>query len=47
MARGKIIAFRNILIDGYAAIDNTEVWETVQVRMPVLARGVGALLRCG
>lgn len=40
----RIIAFRNILIHGYAEIDNRLVWSIVETKLPVLARDVAALL---
>lgn len=42
--RGKIIAFRNILIHGYAVIDDTVVWDILQTKLPILAREIDALL---
>jgi uncharacterized protein with HEPN domain len=40
----RIIAFRNILIHGYAAIDDRVVWAVVQKDLPVLEQEVRALL---
>ena len=40
----RIIAFRNILIHGYAAIDDRVVWDVVQKDLPVLEQEVQALL---
>jgi uncharacterized protein with HEPN domain len=40
----RIVAFRNILIHGYAAIDDRVVWDVVQRDLPVLEREVQALL---
>ena len=42
--RGKIIAFRNILIHGYAVIDHAVVWDIVETKLPVLGREIDALL---
>ena len=41
---GKIIAFRNILIHGYAAIDHARVWDVVVVSLPALRETVQRLL---
>jgi len=40
----RIIAFRNILIHGYAAIDDRVVWAVIQKDLPVLEQEVRALL---
>ena len=40
----RIIAFRNILIHGYAVIDDRVVWDVVQKDLPVLDQEVRALL---
>lgn len=40
----RIIAFRNILIHGYADVDDRLVWDMVQTRLPVLRQQVDALL---
>ena len=40
----QIIAFRNVLIHGYNAIDDNVVWETLQAKLPTLRREVDALL---
>ena len=40
----RIIAFRNILIHGYAAIQNDTVWGVVEGNLPALADRVGRLL---
>lgn len=40
----RIIAFRNILIHGYAEIDNRIVWDIVESKLPMLHREVSALL---
>lgn len=43
----RIIAFRNILIHGYAEIDNRLVWSIVETKLPTLTRDVVALLSEG
>lgn len=40
----QIIAFRNILIHGYAEVDDRLVWDVVQSRLPVLLQQVDDLL---
>jgi len=40
----RIIAFRNILIHGYADVDDRLVWDVVQGKLPVLRREIEALL---
>jgi uncharacterized protein with HEPN domain len=40
----RIIAFRNILIHGYADVDDRLVWDVVMTKLPVLRREVDALL---
>lgn len=40
----RIIAFRNILIHGYAELDHRIVWEVATLKVPVLATQVRALL---
>ena len=40
----RVIAFRNILIHGYADVDLL-VWDIVQTKLPVLRREVEALLK--
>jgi uncharacterized protein with HEPN domain len=40
----RIIAFRNILIHGYAEIDNRIVWDVLQTKLPKLLKEVEALL---
>ena len=39
-----IIAFRNILIHGYAQIDHRLVWGVVELNIPILISEVRALL---
>jgi len=40
----KIVAFRNILVHGYAQIEHETVWGIVQNDLPVLHREVEAVL---
>ncbi len=40
----RIIAFRNILIHAYAAVDHQLVWDIVETRIPVLRREINGLL---
>jgi uncharacterized protein with HEPN domain len=40
----RIIAFRNILIHGYADVDDRLVWDIVQTKVPLRRREVAALL---
>lgn len=39
----RIIAFRNLLIHGYADIDNRLVWDVVEAKLPTLRREIAAL----
>ena len=41
----RIIAFRNILIHGYADVDDRLVWDVVETNFPLLRKEVEALLR--
>lgn len=41
----RIIAFRNILIHGYAEIDDRLVWDIVETKLPTLRAEVGDLLQ--
>ncbi len=41
---GRIISFRNLLIHGYAVIDNRMVWRVVQESLPELKSAVIKLL---
>ena len=41
----RVIAFRNILIHGYADVDHRLVWDIVQTKLPVLRDEVEALLK--
>ena len=40
----RIIAFRNILIHGYAQIDDRLVWGVLDSKLPTLSQEVGKLL---
>lgn len=40
----RIIAFRNILIHGYAQVDDRIVWDLVQSKLPGLREAVATLL---
>ncbi len=40
----RIVAFRNILIHGYADADDRLVWDVVQSKLPVLRREIEDLL---
>ena len=40
----RVIAFRNILVHGYAQVDDRLVWDIVETRLPALRREVAALL---
>ncbi len=40
----RIIAFRNLLIHGYAQVDNRLVWDIVRSKLPVLHQEVKELL---
>jgi uncharacterized protein with HEPN domain len=40
----RIISFRNILIHGYAEIDDRIVWDILQSKLPTLLRDVESLL---
>ncbi len=41
----RIVAFRNILIHGYADVDDRLVWDVVETKLPALRRDVERLLR--
>ncbi|MGH8453908.1 MAG: HepT-like ribonuclease domain-containing protein [Nevskiales bacterium] len=43
----RIIAFRNILIHGYADVDDRLVWGVVETRLPKLHDEIEALLQQG
>ncbi len=40
----RIVAFRNILVHGYALVDHDQVWSAVQMRLPTLRAALGNLL---
>ena len=40
----QIVAFRNLLIHGYATVDHPTVWETLQSQVPALRNCVAKLL---
>ena len=40
----RIIAFRNILIHGYADVDDRFVWDVVETKLPVLRDEIETLL---
>jgi len=40
----RIIAFRNILVHGYADIDDRIIWDILQSKLPILLREVESLL---
>jgi len=40
----RIIAFRNILIHGYAQVDDHVVWDVLQTRLPTLSDQIEKLL---
>lgn len=40
----RIIAFRNILIHGYADVDDALVWDVVATHLPALRRQIDSLL---
>ena len=40
----QIISFRNVLIHGYADIDDKLVWSILQVKLPILMREVDEML---
>ena len=41
----RIVAFRNILIHGYANVDDRLVWDVVETKLPILRRDVEGLLK--
>lgn len=43
----RIIAFRNVLVHGYAVVDDRLVWDVLERSLPTLAREVEALLAEG
>ncbi len=42
--RRAIVAFRNILIHGYAEVDDRLVWDVVETKLPILTREIEALV---
>lgn len=40
----RVIAFRNVLVHGYASLDNRLVWGVIEAKLPQLSRAVGELL---
>lgn len=40
----KIVAFRNLLIHGYAVVDHARVWAIARDTLPTLRKAVSALL---
>jgi uncharacterized protein with HEPN domain len=40
----RAVAFRNLLVHGYATLDDATVWRVATTNLPLLARDVGALL---
>lgn len=43
----RIIAFRNVLVHGYAALDSRLVWGVIESKLPDLSRAVEDLLHTG
>lgn len=41
---GQIVAFRNVLIHGYAVVEHPRVWRIIQESLPPLRAKVAALL---
>jgi uncharacterized protein with HEPN domain len=41
---GRIVAFRNVLIHGYATVDDRLVWGVVEGKLPLLRGAVSLLL---
>ncbi len=39
----RIIAFRNLLIHGYADVDNRLVWDVVETKLPTIRREIASL----
>ena len=40
----RIVAFRNILIHGYADVDVRLVWDVIETKLPILRRDIETLL---
>lgn len=43
----RIVAFRNVLIHGYADVDDRLVWDVLETNLPTLAHEIDALLEDG
>jgi uncharacterized protein with HEPN domain len=43
----RIIAFRNILIHGYAEVDHRIVWNVLELKLPIIRREAEAFLKSG
>ena len=43
--RARIVAFRNILVHGYAVVDVDQVWSAVTTHLPPLRTGLESLLK--
>ncbi len=41
---GSAVAFRNILIHGYAQVDSLIVWQTITQHLPALRQRIAVLL---
>jgi uncharacterized protein with HEPN domain len=41
---GRIVAFRNILIHGYATVDDTIVWQMLTAKLPALQSNLRSIL---
>ena len=41
----KLIGFRNILVHGYAGLNDSDIWEAVQLHLPELKTSVDALIQ--
>ena len=42
----RVVAFRNILVHGYATVDDALVWQLLGVDLPVLEKVLRNLLEC-
>jgi len=42
--RRQLIGFRNILVHGYAGLDDAEVWRVLHENLPTLREAVGVIL---
>jgi uncharacterized protein with HEPN domain len=40
----RIVAFRHVLVHGYALVDDDVVWDAVQAKLPVLLARIETLL---